>query len=645
MKKIILFTCILIAASGVISYAKEINFELRLPKDRVYPGRQTQLELIFRDASDIPAPEIPFIDGLDIKYIESVKKPAGADKRIAESVTHIYKVAALHTGNFTIGPISFERNGNIYRSGSAYLVSIKEAAPAEKELSFGEKSNINISDHIYLVSEIPKTSIFVNERLPVILKLYSDWIDLENIELYQETSETLVMNDFSRGSTSTVIKDGVRYAVLEYRSSLFAVTPGSHSLDPIKVALKVARPKSTQAELLNDNIRLYEQFIGNSDSRTLDLKTERLDITVTPLPPEGQPEDFGGAVGSFDFNIDAGSAQIKPGDTVMIKMTISGAGNYATLSPPPIKPIDGIKIYEPRTLKADDLVTYELPVRIDSADVKELPAITFSFFDPVKNKYVSIKRGPVPIRLGVASIYQTTVEVTEGSVAMRQLGPDGTPIGPVQIISSGQAYTYRQPAAAVTATTAGTQSHVARSIGTGAATGSKERIVALKDSPGNLERYDTHFYRRKFFILLWVFPVIAIISATIIQKRLRFLRNNPEYAAMLRASKKANREMTKAGALMKKGDSKAFYENAFRIMQNYLGERLSLPTAGITEKAVEAVRAAGVGNDIQDKITKLFSDCYLARYTASDLSESDMRTTLEELKYVIEDLDKKSFKV
>lgn len=585
----------MVAAVGALSYAKEMNFELKLQKDRVSPGRQSQLEAIFRGAVDIPAPEIPFIDGLDIRYVESVKEPAGADKSTTGSVTHIYKVAAMRAGNFKIGPITFEHNGNIYRSGPVYLTSAKEAAPAEKIASFSEKNKTDMSDHIYLALEIPKTSIFVNERLPVILKLYSDWIDLEDIVLSEESSKTLIMKNFEKGAVNTVIKDGVKYAVLEYRSSFFAVTPGPHRLEPVRVSLKVARAKNAQAEMLNDNSRIYDLFIGDSETRTLELLTNQVDVAAMPLPSEGQPEDFGGAVGSFDFNIEAGPAQIKPGDTMTIKMVISGAGNYDTLSPPRIRQIDGIKTYEPRAVKAADKVTYEEAVRIDSADAKEIPAVTFSFFDPEKGRYASITKGPVAIRFELG--------------AGRAPGKKAADIKAADKIDL------------------------------------KGRIVGLKDSPGTLRQYDMHFYRRKFFMLLWALPLIAILSATIIRKRLQFLRDNPGYAALLRASKKARHGILKAMTHIQNDDPKAFYENVFRIMQDYLGERLLRPAAGITEKVTEALRAAGVVDDLPERIRKLFSDCYLARYAALDFSKTDMNATLEELKYAIKDMDKKIFQL
>lgn len=167
------------------------------------------------------------------------------------------------------------------------VIAVIRASASEKELP-------DLSKHIYLAVEVPKKTAYVNEKIPLAVKLYSDWLDVENITLYQDQSRDLVVKSFGDHIVSTAMKDGVKYVVLEYRSSFFAVTPGEYSPPPVKVKLDIKMPKSKKPDqgpgLLNDNRDFYEAFLGRDDSRTVELDTAPFTVTVVPSPPAAEPQ-------------------------------------------------------------------------------------------------------------------------------------------------------------------------------------------------------------------------------------------------------------------------------------------------------------------------------------------------------------------
>ena len=103
-RKILFIFFIVIVTTQALCFAREINFDLKIEKEKISKGKQTELEAVFYDSADIPAPEMPFIDGLNFKYVRSDKKgtTSGAD---IPSVAHIYRVVALRAGSFDMGPI------------------------------------------------------------------------------------------------------------------------------------------------------------------------------------------------------------------------------------------------------------------------------------------------------------------------------------------------------------------------------------------------------------------------------------------------------------------------------------------------------------------------------------------------------------
>ena len=590
-KKIVFTIFIIIAMVQSFCFASEINFELKLEKEKIYRGKQTELKAIFYGRADIPAPEIPFINGLIFNYLRSDKKEASPDLGTIY-VTHIYRVAALRAGSFDIGPIIFNYNGDRYISNPARLIVEKEENLSRQPNIISERSG-DIARHIYLVLDLPKNSIFVNEELLFKVMLFSDWLDLENISLQQKPSENLIVRKFDDKSVSNTEKNGVKYVILEYKSSLFAATPGIYQVNPIEAILEVATPKENTGapvELLNDNREFYDRFIGSARNRALTLQTPPFTIIANEIPSENRPDDFRGAVGKFNFDIKVSTSDLKIGQTLTLVMSLSGAGNFNTAILPGIVSIKGAKIYEPKVIKEKDSIRSEQIVRVESGEFSEIPQVSFSFFDPDDRKFVTIRKGPIVIK----------IEGYKNKPVLKEAIPEA-------------------------------EKNLA--------------IVPLKEYCGSLGRHDMRFYSNKIiFILFAIIPILAVLAASVIKKRIKFLAANPLYAAMLRASKKARVSIIKAEGLLVQDKTLEFYSIIFTIMQAYLGERSIIPEAGVTAKILDKIADFGLSPDMREKIKKIFSECYMAKYTSINIGLEDMKKTLEEVKHVIDELDKKEFK-
>ena len=327
------------------------------------------------------------------------------------------------------------------------------------------KPGDDISKHIYLVIEVPKKDIYVNEEIPIKVMLFTDWLDIENISLQQKASKDLIVRKFSDKTISNIDKEGVKYIVLEYKSSLVAVMPGTYTLNPVEATMEAVMPgksASVAAPPLNENIGFYEKFIGPSGSRKITLETQPFVLNASEVPAKEKPREQ-----------------------------------------------------------------------------------------------------------------------------------------------------------------------------------EKLAMVPRKTSYGPLGRYNMRFYRNKMLLPLIVMPILVLLAASIIKRRLDFLDANPRYAAMLRASKKARARISKCEELIKQGRQGEFYSAVFNIMQSYLGERTIIPEEGVTAKVLDRMEDFGLGKDLYEKIKKIFSDCYMAKYAPAGSGEAAMEKTLEEVKYVIDELDKK----
>ena len=590
-RKILFIFFIVIVTTQALCFAREINFDLKIEKEKISKGKQTELEAVFYDSADIPAPEMPFIDGLNFKYVRSDKKETSSGAN-TPSIVHIYRVAALRTGSFDIGPVVFNYNGDTYTSNSLKLIVEKEEKLPISPVGISGKSG-DISNHIYIKLDVPKDVIFVNEEMPFKAMLFSDWLDLENISLVQSPSENLIIRKFGEKSIRNIEKDGVKYIILEYGSSLSAAIPGVYKLNPVEVTFDITRPKEkngTAPELLNNNKEFYDGFIGYAASRSVTLESSAPTITAKEIPLENRPDDFKGAIGRFNFDVKVSPAGAKVGEKLTLTMSIDGAGNYNTVTMPVTGSINGAKSYEPKIIKKKDSIVSEQVIKVESGEFSQIPQITFSFFDPGEGKFVTIRKGPIEIK--VEGYEKKPVSKEPVPVRARNLN-----------------------------------------------------IVPFKESPGRLRDYNMRFYRNSVFILLGIIPILAVFAASIIRKRIRFLDANPGYAAMLRASKKAHMRLAKAQELLGQKKTAEFYSTVFNIMQGYMGERAVIPQGGVTAKILDDIPPSMIDAEMCKKIKKIFSDCYMAKYTSASFSAEDMADTLGELKYAITELDKKEFNI
>ena len=119
--------------------------------------------------------------------------------------------------------------------------------------------------------------------------------------------------------------------------------------------------------------------------------------------PGGAPPTFTGAVGNFSLTADANPKRVQVGDPITVKVEVAGRGNFDRVSAPDLTDESGWHKYPPSSnFKQDDDVgisgtkTFEMVV---SPNEKKsvLPPVAFSYFDPVKDKYVTLETQAVPL--------------------------------------------------------------------------------------------------------------------------------------------------------------------------------------------------------------------------------------------------------
>jgi hypothetical protein len=167
-------------------------------------------------------------------------------------------------------------------------------------------------------------------------------------------------------------------------------------------------------------------------------------VDVKPLPIEGKPKDFNGAVGQFEMQAFIEGA--KPGQEenslnaknmeksfpanqpFTLKVRFDGAGNAKTLDMPTLQLPPGLELYDTKSeskffKNGRSYKEFNVLIIPRSVGESEIPVLTASMFDPVLKKYYSKKTEAIKIKItpGVATPQtQNTMTSVVGAPSVNQ---------------------------------------------------------------------------------------------------------------------------------------------------------------------------------------------------------------------------------
>ncbi len=396
-KNIIFFSIFISVFLSFITeaYAKDIKFEINVDSTSIPIGSSTRMNLTFNNTQNIPAPELPQVDGLDIRYVGPSTMMSFVNGKMSSSITHIYTLIPLKEGSCHIGPFTFKYKGDSYTSGEIKInvTSAGQTTQYQRGLPSGGQSQISqtqkdsIDDYVFLTLETDKNEIYVNELVSLQIKFYISRFNVRDIQYPEISHEGFSLEDFDKPKQYQQVINGVRYEVLEFNTKYFATRPGELVIGPAELECSLlSRSKSRRrrtSSLFDDFFgdSFFDDFFGNYERHPIKVKTPKINIRVLGLPEEGKPEGFNGALGNFKFSITAEPREITVGDPITLKMTVKGKGNLNTVSSPQLSSNEGFKVYDPGVKQEGNVKTFEQIIMPTTEKVTKIPVITFSYFD------------------------------------------------------------------------------------------------------------------------------------------------------------------------------------------------------------------------------------------------------------------------
>ena len=415
----------------------------------VRPGSSVRLSVtVIADRSvDVTEPSVGNIPGFRISFggqiqgssttLQVVEDSSG--RRRMEPVTKKtvefqYDLEAQEEGTFQIPKFRVSVNGKAYET-APFKVTVTAAAPPSRPSSpFDEEDSSPFAQQFQqllrnrgmlgpqgLDDEPEEDSQFAPgsggvHREPSIppsvngKELYFVHLDLDKKTAYEGEQVTATWYLYTRATITNL--DRVKFPDLKgfwkevieevpalnfsqtvingvvYRKALLA----SHALFPIKPGTAVIDEYKLKATIVPVN----NFGFGFGQSLNLTRASDRVRIQVKPLPREGRPPHFSGAVGDFKVSTSLGSQQFAVNQPFAWKIRFEGRGNAKLIELPPLEFPPGLELYDKKedSKFAKDGTSYkefEVLVIPRVAGAVKIPSFEFAQFNPKLEKYMSQK--------------------------------------------------------------------------------------------------------------------------------------------------------------------------------------------------------------------------------------------------------------
>jgi len=603
MKKIILSLFMSVFAI-TLARADAVTFEATVDSPRVSLGEVLQLTLTVTGVSDNLDPiNLPVLDNFSAKYLgpstsESIVMDNGNLQKHVEH-SFIYNLFPNKTGKFQIPAISATIAGQTYTTQPINVEVFKISSQAQSSGATPDQAQApsaeSLKDKIMIMVSVDKTEAYLHERVPVTIKLLVNGVPVRDIQYPQFDKTGFVADDFDKPSQDAQLVDGVRYDTVVFKTNIYPGRLGTLPLGPVQIQGNVIYKTSQNNPFNQDNSffgsDVFNNLFDSYATRPMTVASQPIALHVLPLPADNRPPDFTGAIGQFDFKASVSPLQVKAGDPLTLKMNINGSGNFKSLKMPDFK-ASGFKSYEPQIKDALDGKTAEEVIIPTSAGIKEVPPLSFSYFDPSIKDYRTITQGPF------------TIQVTAPA-------PD-------------QDF---------------------KAVGFADMSAGSSALLANQFSFGkmfnNIYRSLIKLCGSIWFWLIFGF-IFALGGSYFIWRRFQErLENDPAFARRLKAVKEARQALEPAEGYIAAGKIKDFYALISKVLRDYLANKWHRSSAALsTGEIVRNLKTAQLDEALIGQIKSILEQSDLVCFAGATADANKMRTDLSQTQGLIVHLEK-----
>ena len=375
----------LLLAATLTNPIQEPRVSARLSTNNASVGETIVLEISVERADgsvQIGMPRLPqglvLIGTQDFTQTQ-ISIPGGRTQTRRRDLT----LQASTPGRFRIPPVEITIGSRRYRTNAVELVVTGSPQPR----------SIESNESAWLRATMQPDTVYVGEQST--LTVEAGFVDEIRVRLTRPPAFDLPsptgfwVQDVPGGVQSRLRTiDGRTIETQTLQKAFFPLSSGRYAFAPARAIIDVR-----------------EGFLFAPETR--EIRSTSPKLTVLPLPAEGRPADFRGAVGRYQIRSYIEPDSVRVGEATQLTVEITGAGNIKAAPQPVLPAIAGVEQFAPTE---DAAVTFDGPIvggtkRFQWVIIPSrtgtitIPSASYSFFDPAEEAYRTIRSAPLTLHV------------------------------------------------------------------------------------------------------------------------------------------------------------------------------------------------------------------------------------------------------
>lgn len=572
-RHIVILVAAVVVAVAAVTAAGQVTVSAFVDRTTVPVDQPVTLTIqVEGTMRSVPEPSLPPLDDAwSVRASGTSSNMSWVNGQVSISKSWNYTLLPRRTGTLEIGATEVEFDGSVYRT-DPIAVEVVEGTGAPRDVEERPSSGVDAGGRdVFIVTSVDKERAYQGEQITLSFKFYRR-VSLWDQPQYgaPELSGFWVEQLDERGEYYENV-EGIRYRVVEIQTALFGTAPGTKTIGPATLTYRADRPGFT---------------FFSTGARPVTLRTEPIDVEILPLPADGRPDDFGGAVGRYSIKASLESRRIPELEPVTLTVTISGTGNVRTVPEPELPDLPDLKVYESgsstdtsaKSGAVSGAKRYEYVLVPQSSGAKTIPGFALSYFDPSKGAYQRSVTGEIALDVtpGTADAGRAELPVR---AAISRLGRD---------------------------------------------------VRYIRQPDGVLRRAPRPVHARPSFLLLQLVPIVTLAAVVVVKRRRDRFAVDSGLARHVRAPAEARRALRAARASIAGGESAAACSAIARAVTDFIGNRWNVQASGMTMAEIDSTLArAGADQDLRAGVRDVLSACDFGRFAATEGSVESERLLAE----------------
>ncbi|MFO8128627.1 MAG: BatD family protein [Bacteroidales bacterium] len=581
LKNLVFTVFMILAAVSRCHAAEDIQFRASA-RSQVTVGERFQVVYTLNaQGKDFQGPSFENFRVLTGPNVSSSQSYQIINGKMSQSlnITYSYIIQATTEGTFEIDPATIHADGKQHQSNKLKIKVLKSSSPSPQssggQRPAGEqedsRSHEGKKENVFIKAYADKRTPYLGEQVIITYKIYTNTqisqVSIDKLSSFRGFWSKNLMDPDRKMEQKRAFIDGEEYVTADIRKiALFPQKTGKLSIEPMELTC-VAQIRKEGTRRTRDPFfdSFFDDPFFNNRYQNVELKlaSDPLTIDVRPLPEEGKPAGFSGAVGSFSLRSGIDQTEVKTNEPITLKYVLSGSGNIELISHLDVSFPPDFETYEPKIINdiranasgVSGTRTFEYLIIPRTPGNFTIRPVNFSFFDLASKTYKTL--------------------TTPGYSIKVEKGAD---------LSGGMIYS-------------GVSQADIQYIGSD--------IRHIKHLPFHVfHGHHMLFASRIYYILLAVPPVIFLLFLLIWRRQIR-QKQDAARQRNKKATRIARKNLKKAKAYLKSGNEKEFFLEISRSLWGYLGDKFNIPPANLS---TDNIRQKLLDRNVSESTVKAFME-------------------------------------